>query len=107
MVVFVDVTHIVSNQFIPSVVFLLGIGVVKLIEYLVALSAILSALGEEPADANMVAVLDAPLRFNAFRLPTDNDKNRTESWDRMGLRNLTVNAGNWNVEERTGLAHEI
>ena len=47
-------------------------------------------------------MLDAPLRFNAFRLPTDNDKNRTESWDRMGLRNLTVNAGTWNVEERTG-----
>lgn len=30
------------------------------------------------------------MRFNAFRLPTDNDKAQTDSWDRMGLRSMTM-----------------
>ena len=30
------------------------------------------------------------MRFNAFRLPTDNDKAQTDSWDRMGLRSITM-----------------
>ncbi len=42
-------------------------------------------------------LIDSPLRFNAFRLPTDNDKTRTESWDKMGLRNLAVTPGEWKV----------
>lgn len=46
--------------------------------------------------------VDSPLRFNAFRLPTDNDKARTESWDKMGLRNLTVTPGTWTVKESDG-----
>ena len=59
MVVFVDVAHIVSDQLIPSVVFLLDVSVVELVEHLVALGSVLSALGEEPADAYMVPMLDA------------------------------------------------
>ena len=42
-------------------------------------------------------IIDSPLRFNAFRLPTDNDKARTESWDKMGLRSLTVTPGEWTL----------
>ena len=37
-----------------------------------------------------VVMLSKPLLLNAFRLPTDNDGRRTESWDNMGLRKLTV-----------------
>ncbi len=44
-------------------------------------------------------MVDSPLRFNAFRLPADNDKNRTESWDNAGLANLTVAPGEWKVRE--------
>lgn len=47
-------------------------------------------------------VLDSPLRFNAFRLPTDNDKARTGSWDKMGLRDLVLKAGEWTVDENEG-----
>jgi beta-galactosidase len=31
-----------------------------------------------------------PLLLNAFRLPTDNDGNKSSTWDAMGLRKLTV-----------------
>ncbi len=37
-----------------------------------------------------VLLLSKPLLLNVFRLPTDNDGRRTESWDNMGLRKLTV-----------------
>lgn len=37
-----------------------------------------------------VLLTSKPLLLNAFRLPTDNDGRRTESWDNMGLRKLTV-----------------
>ncbi|MBR0202175.1 MAG: discoidin domain-containing protein [Bacteroidaceae bacterium] len=36
-----------------------------------------------------VTMLNRPMKLNAFRLPTDNDGRMTESWDNMGLRNLT------------------
>ncbi|WP_455586425.1 glycoside hydrolase family 2 TIM barrel-domain containing protein [Bacteroides sp.] len=39
-----------------------------------------------------------PLRLNVFRLPTDNDKAHTADWDKMGLRNLRLTAGDWKVE---------
>ena len=35
-------------------------------------------------------MMSKPLLLNVFRLPTDNDGRRTESWDNMGLRKLTV-----------------
>ena len=37
-----------------------------------------------------VQLLSKPLLLNVFRLPTDNDGRRAESWDNMGLRKLTV-----------------
>ena len=46
-----------------------------------------------------VTLIAAPLKLNAFRLPTDNDRAQTESWDKMGLRSLTVEPGEWTVEE--------
>lgn len=46
-----------------------------------------------------VTVITNPLKLNVFRLPTDNDRAQTESWDKMGLRSLTVSPGEWTVEE--------
>ena len=40
-----------------------------------------------------------PLELNVFRAGTDNDKTQTENWDNMGLRNLTVKAGKWDVKK--------
>ena len=37
-----------------------------------------------------VSMLSKALLLNTFRLPTDNDGRRAESWDNMGLRKLTV-----------------
>lgn len=42
-------------------------------------------------------MIDSPLRFNLFRLPTDNDKTKTEQWDKAGFRNLNLTPGKWNV----------
>lgn len=42
-----------------------------------------------------------PLELNVFRTPTDNDKTQTENWDNMGLRNLAVDAGKWEIREST------
>lgn len=44
-------------------------------------------------------LIDEPIELNVFRLPTDNDKAQTSSWDNMGIRKLTVNPGTWNVKE--------
>ena len=41
-------------------------------------------------------------RFNAFRVPTDNDKTHSYDWDQMGLRNLQLKVGKWEVEEHDG-----
>ena len=35
-------------------------------------------------------MISKPLLLSAFRLPTDNDGSKTESWDNLGLRKLTV-----------------
>lgn len=39
------------------------------------------------------------LKFNAFRVPTDNDGRRANEWNAMGLANLTVKVGTWTVTE--------
>ncbi len=44
-------------------------------------------------------LLAAPLTFQAFRVPTDNDGRQAESWDNLGLRNLTLSAGAWQVKQ--------
>ena len=35
-------------------------------------------------------MMSKPLLLNVFRLPTDNDGRKAESWDNMGLRKMTV-----------------
>ena len=37
---------------------------------------------------NGVQLINKPMTFNAFRLPTDNDVRQSGSWDNMGLRRL-------------------
>lgn len=49
-------------------------------------------------ELNGKRIIEAPLRFNVFRLPTDNDKARTESWDKLGVRSLSVTPGDWSVK---------
>ncbi len=39
-------------------------------------------------------------RFNAFRVPTDNDKPHSADWDAMGLRDMKMKALSWDIEER-------
>ncbi|MBQ8051381.1 MAG: discoidin domain-containing protein [Bacteroidaceae bacterium] len=43
------------------------------------------------------SVLAAPLTFQAFRVPTDNEGGRAATYDEMGLRSLTLTAGKWEV----------
>ena len=49
-----------------------------------------------------VKMITNNLRFNAFRVPTDNDGSHKTEWDNMGLRNLTSKAGAWNVSKEDG-----
>ena len=44
-------------------------------------------------------LINEALELNVFRLPTDNDVRQTESWDKAGIRKLTVEAGTWNVNQ--------
>ncbi len=48
---------------------------------------------------NGKTIICEPLKLNVFRAPTDNDKTHTADWDNMGLRNLKVKAGTWEVKE--------
>ena len=48
--------------------------------------------------SNGVSMISKPLLLNAFRLPTDNDGRRAESWDNMGLRKMTVKGTGTEVE---------
>lgn len=43
-------------------------------------------------------IIDTPVRFNLFRLPTDNDKAHTEDWDNAGFRTLSENPGVFEVK---------
>lgn len=48
-------------------------------------------------------LVNRPLKLNVFRLPTENDKVQTSGWDAMGLRTLSVMAGDWNVNKTDSL----
>ena len=50
-----------------------------------------------------VQLLDEPLHLNLFRLPTENDKPQTAYWDEVGFRQLSVEPGDWQVEQSDGL----
>lgn len=47
---------------------------------------------------NGKSLICEPLKLNVFRAGTENDKTHTADWDNMGLRNLTVKTGSWNIE---------
>lgn len=42
-------------------------------------------------------LISSPLALNLFRLPTENDVAQSGGWDEMGIRELTVDAGSWDV----------
>ena len=48
---------------------------------------------------NSKQLINEPLELKAFRIPTENDKPHIEQWDNMGLRDLVVKAGGWNIKE--------
>ncbi|MBQ7494826.1 MAG: discoidin domain-containing protein [Bacteroidaceae bacterium] len=48
---------------------------------------------------NGKALLSAPLTLQAFRLPTDNERGRTGTYDNLGLRKLTLKGGKWQVTQ--------
>ena len=48
-------------------------------------------------------LISSPLRLNVFRLPTENDKVQISNWDDMGIRTLSVTAGNWEVNKTDSL----
>lgn len=43
-------------------------------------------------------LMAAPLTLQVFRLPTDNERGRAGSYDQMGLRQLTLEPGRWDVK---------
>ena len=49
--------------------------------------------------SNGKQLINSPLQLNLFRLPTENDKAQTANWDNMGIRDLTVEAGRWEVSK--------
>ena len=44
-------------------------------------------------------LLSAPLTLQAFRIPTDNEAGQAGQYDQLGLRNLTLTPGTWNISE--------
>lgn len=42
-------------------------------------------------------VIKSPLTLQVFRLPTDNERGRTGTYDEMGIRKLTLTPGAWEV----------
>lgn len=42
-------------------------------------------------------LISKPLKFNAMRLPTDNDGRRCEGWDNMGLNSLVARAASTDI----------
>ena len=44
-------------------------------------------------------IITSPLTLQAFRLPTDNERGRTGTYDQMGVRTLKLAAGQLQVEE--------
>lgn len=50
-------------------------------------------------------LIKSPVSLNAFRAPTDNDKEQSSRWDGYGLRSLTLSAGTvdtlWSADRRS------
>ncbi|GHV09267.1 hypothetical protein FACS1894160_4780 [Bacteroidia bacterium] len=48
---------------------------------------------------NEKALISEPLQLNVFRAGTENDKDQSSSWNAMGLRSLSVEAGTFKITE--------
>lgn len=46
---------------------------------------------------NGTRLISTPLKLNVFRCPTDNDKVQEDNWTALGVRQLTMKAGDWTV----------
>ncbi len=46
---------------------------------------------------NGKTLITEALKLNVFRAMTENDKTQTASWNAMGLKDLSLKAGNWNI----------
>ncbi|MDR1682743.1 MAG: discoidin domain-containing protein [Candidatus Symbiothrix sp.] len=44
-------------------------------------------------------LISEPLKLNVFRPGTENDKGQSSSWNNMGLRSLSLKAGEWQLTE--------
>ena len=44
-------------------------------------------------------LISSPVELNVFRAATDNDKAQAPGWDFMGLRDLTVKTGQWEIKK--------
>lgn len=44
-------------------------------------------------------IITSPLTLQVFHLPIDNERNRAGSYDRMGIRNLTITPGSWEIQK--------
>lgn len=44
-------------------------------------------------------LIGTSMKFNVFRLPTDNDGRQNGTWTSMGLRSLKVAAGEWSIKK--------
>ncbi len=47
--------------------------------------------------SNGKKLINSPLVLNLFRLPTENDKAQAGGWDDMAIKDLTVDAGSWEI----------
>jgi len=47
-------------------------------------------------------IIENGIKLNLFRLPTDNDKSKTRSWEAMGIANMTVSNGSIEYKPLTG-----
>ncbi|MDR2474379.1 MAG: DUF4981 domain-containing protein, partial [Bacteroidales bacterium] len=48
---------------------------------------------------NGMAMISEPLILNVFRPSTDTDRNQAATWSNMGLKDLSVTAGTWQISE--------
>ncbi len=43
-------------------------------------------------------LITAPLALQVFRLPTDNERGRAQTYDQMGIRQLSIRPGEWDIQ---------
>ncbi len=48
---------------------------------------------------NGKVMINKPLKLNTFRTPTENDKNQEGNWQNLGIRTLTLSAGDFTIHK--------